>query len=365
MGVESGNIQPEKKKQGVDQKSLILTEKNGIVLTTSPTEENNLQREITIDIRGEKRKSVLWNAVVDTSRPPIIEEVDVNSDGIKEIIIHMNTGTGTGISINDIHILNPSSLEELSVENPVQMLNGKLKSSVKHLRGKTYIDAELDDKHLSRVYDYDDGFWGERVSFGSIVYYEVRNGHLRAELSGQASISEFPLRIVVDYNSDLTIANSALFYNGFLQPPFSEEEVKSMLKQWLPEGDWVFEQKDDQYTVIYPNASGNGESMMMSINPMTGTVHDTTSGSPLKSLTNVDAPDLFKITSGTEYMAELYKLAERILEAAGLKPASKEWISGFLGDGYVLGEVKLSEQKFTIKVDVFTGQWEKIYDPFK
>ena len=138
-----------------------------------------------------------------------------------------------------------------------------------------------------------------------------------------------------------------------------------MLKQWLPEGDWVFEQKDDQYTVIYPNASGNGESMMMSINPMTGTVHDTTSGSPLKSLTNVDAPDLFKITSGTEYMAELYKLAERILEAAGLKPASKEWISGFLGDGYVLGEVKLSEQKFTIKVDVFTGQWEKIYDPFK
>lgn len=358
-------IRPENKEQNSVIKSVILTEKNGVVLTTPQTEENNLLREITVDMRGEIKNTFLWEAELDTSRPPRIEEVDVNADGIKEIIIHMNAGTGTGIAINDIHVLNPNTLEELIVEDPVLRLNSDLNSTVKHRLGKTYIDAELNGKHLSRVYDYEGGSWGEQVGFGSIVYYEVVDGHLRASLAGQASMSEFPLKVMVDYGSNLNIVNSTLFYSAFLQPPLSEEDVKFMLEQWLPEGDWVFDHEDDQYSAIYSTESGNSKSMMMNINPMTGTVYDTSSGSPLKSLANVEAPDLFKITSDLEYKAELYKLAESILEAAGLKPTSKEWISGFLSDGYLWGEVKRSDQKFMIKVDVFTGQWEQIKDPLK
>ncbi|MFS0873174.1 hypothetical protein [Paenibacillus xylanilyticus] len=364
-GEESGISKNANKKQKKDSKSLILNEKNGIVISISSIKEDKLLRNITVDMRGKLKKSFLWNTVVDTSRPPIIEEIDVNADGTKEIVIRMNAGTGTGVAINEVHILDPNSLEELNVEDPVQRLNNKLNSSIKHQTGKTYIDTELDGKHLSKVYDYDIGSWGERVSFGSIVSYEIQNGRLRASLAGQASMSEFPVRVVVDYNSDLTIENFTLFYSGFLQPPFSEADVRSMLDQWLPEGDWIVDRKDNQYVTSYPNHSRDGESMMISINPMTGTVHDTTSGSPLKSLANVDAPDLFQISNGTKYMTELYRLGKPILEAAGLKPASKDWITGFLGDGHVLGEVIRSNHKFMIKVDVFTGQWEKISDPFQ
>ncbi|MEK4438961.1 hypothetical protein [Paenibacillus sp. FSL K6-2862] len=362
---ESGISQNANKKQNKDSKSLILNEKNGIVISISSIKEDKLLRNITVDMRGKLKKSFLWNTVMDTSRPPIIDEIDVNANGTKEIVIHMNAGTGIGVAINEVHILDPNSLEELNVEDPVQRLNNKLNSSIKHQTGKTYIDTELDGKHLSKMYDYDIGSWGERVSFGSIVSYEIQNGRLRANLAGQASMSEFPVKVVVDYNSDLTIENFTLFYSGFLQPQFSEEDVKSMLDHWLPEGDWIVERKDNQYVTSYPNHSSDGESMMISINPMTGTVHDTTSGSPLKSLANVDAPDLFQISNGTKYMAELYRLGKPILEAAGLKPASKDWITGFLGDGYVLGEVIRSNLKFMIKVDVFTGQWEKISDPFQ
>lgn len=31
-------------------------------------------------------KSFLWNAEVDTSRPPIIKEIDVNADGIENML---------------------------------------------------------------------------------------------------------------------------------------------------------------------------------------------------------------------------------------------------------------------------------------
>lgn len=103
----------------------------------------------------------------------------------------------------------------------------------------------------------------------------------------------------------------------------------------------------------------------MKVNPMTGTVHDSTSGSPLKSLVNKDAPDLAKITNGTAYQAELYKLAEPLLEAADLQPVNREWIEGFIGDGYLFGRVQHNDRQFTIKLDVFTGQWEEIEDPFE
>lgn len=45
---------------------------------------------------------------------------------------------------------------------------------------------------------------------------------------------------------------------------------------------------------------------------MTGTVHDATSGSPLLSLTNREAPDLLHTTNGTEYQAKLNTLLQRM-----------------------------------------------------
>ncbi|UNK15922.1 hypothetical protein MNQ98_15295 [Paenibacillus sp. N3/727] len=63
-----------------------------------------------------------------------------------------------------MNIMNPNTLEELIVEDPVLRLNGELNSSVKHRLGKTHVDTELDGEHLSRVYDYEGGSWGEQVA---------------------------------------------------------------------------------------------------------------------------------------------------------------------------------------------------------
>lgn len=81
-------------------------------------------------------------------------------------------------------------------------------------------------------------------------------------------MGEFPATVVIEYNSDLTIANCTLSYIKFLHEIYANA--------WLSEGVWIISQKDSQYIVIYPNELGNSESIMMSINPMTGTVHDNT-----------------------------------------------------------------------------------------
>lgn len=111
--------------------------------------------------------------------------------------------------------------------------------------------------------------------------------------------------------------------------------------------------------------NGVGEGLSYKINPLTGTVHDTTSGSPVRSLVNREAIDLWDISNGTEYKKELYKLLQPIFDTEGFEPIDEDWISGFIGDGYLFSNVRQGSRELTIKVDVFTGQWEEIADPYK
>ncbi|MEK4207395.1 MULTISPECIES: M56 family metallopeptidase [Paenibacillus] len=346
-------------------KGTLLAEKNGITVSANPTGENALLHKITVDVRGEVSRTFLWNAGEDETRPPLIEEADVNGDGTKEIFIRITTGTGTGLSMSEIHVLQPVTLEELVVEDPIETLNQRLKSSIIHRNNHTYVSAELDGKHLTKVYDYTEGAWGEKVGFGSIVSYELIDDQIIAHLAGAASMSEFPLEVIAVYGKNLTIESAQMYYGSFISPPLSEQDIKSMMEKQLPASGWTFSKDGDQYRVDIDPLNGVGEGNSYKINPLTGTVHDVTSGSPLRSLVNREAIDLWDISNGTEYQKELYKLLQPIFDTEGFKPTGTDWISGFIGDGYLFSDVRQGSREFTIKVDVFTGQWEEIPDPYK
>ncbi|OMD35098.1 M56 family metallopeptidase [Paenibacillus odorifer] len=350
----------------IDPKGTLLAEKNGITVTAKPTAEHALLHEVTVDVRGEFNRTFLWNAGEDETRPPSIEEADLNGDGIKEIFIRITTGTGTGLSMSEIHVLQPVTLEELVVEDPVETLNRRLKSSITHRNNHTYVSAELDGKHLTKVYDYTEGAWGEKIGFGALVSYELEGDRIVARLAGAASISEFPLEVIVVYGKELTIESVQMYYGSFISPPLSEQDIKSLLEKKLPASGWTFGKKGDQYTINFMDPpNGVGEGLSYKINPLTGTVHDTTSGSPVRSLVNREAIDLWDISNGTEYKKELYKLLHPIFDTEGFEPIDDDWISGFIGDGYLFSNVRQGGREFTIKVDVFTGQWEEIADPYK
>lgn len=363
--VASQTDSPVKETASSSDKGILLVEKNGITVVANPTAENTLLHEVTINVRGEVNHTYLWDAVVDESRPPLIDEADVNGDGTKEIIIRIGTGTGTGLSMTDIHVLEPVTLEELIVEDPAEALNERLKSSITHRDNHTYVSTDLDGKHLSRVYDYTEGAWGDKIGFGAIVSYELSGDQIVARLAGAASMTEFPIEVVVVYGKNLTLDSANMYYNAFISPPLSELDVKTMMEQRLPTTGWSFGKDGDQYIVDFEDPpSGEGQGNTYKINSLTGTVYDSTSGNPLSSLVNRDAIDLWEVSNGSLYQKELYKLLQPILDTEDFEPARKEWISGFIGDGYLFGEVRKEGREFTIKADVFTGQWEEIPDPF-
>lgn len=345
-------------------KGTLLAESNGITVTIKPTGENKLLHEVTVAVRGGASRMFKWDVGEDTSRPPLINEEDVNGDGIDEIILRLTLGTGTGISVSDIHVLQPGTLEELAVEEPVEALNRSLKSSVTQRNNHTYVSAELEGKHLSAVYDYTEGSWAERIGFGANVSYEVKDGQIVARLAGAASMTEFPLEVIAVYGKSLTIESVKLYY-GYL--PLSEQETKSAMEAWLgPASGWTFGTDGDQITADFTGPfTGGGQGISYKINPNTGTVYDATSGSPLKSLVNREAIDLSEISEGSKYKEELFKLLQPILDTEGFEPAGKDWISGFIGDGTLSCEVRKGNRAFTIKADVFTGQWEEMTDSYK
>lgn len=215
----------------IDPEGTLLAEKNGITVTAKPTAEHALLHEVTVDVRGEVNRTFLWNAGEDETRPPSIEEADLNGDGTKEIFIRITTGTGTGLSMSEIHVLQPVTLEELVVEEPVETLNRRLKSSITHRNNHTYVSAELDGKHLTKVYDYTEGAWGEKIGFGAVVSYELDGDRIVARLAGAASISEFPLEVIVVYGKELTIESVQMYYGSFISPPLSEQDIKSLLEK--------------------------------------------------------------------------------------------------------------------------------------
>lgn len=336
-----------------------------IVLTAKPTGAQDMSHHVTIRAAEGQSKTFVWNYGGGITGDAGIEEADINGDGVKEIVIDVPIGSGTGVAYHEVHVLSRLTLSELPVEDPVKALNERLRSTIVHRAGRTYIDAELDGKHVSRVYDYTEGAWGSRVGFGSIVYYQVAGDHLRATLAGQASMSEFPVQVQADYGPDLKLAHITLSYNGAVQPPLTEEDVRSLLQGKLPQGEWTLAKDGNQYLVQYPDPpDGKGQGMSFRVNPLTGTVHDRTSGAPQFSLANREAPDLLLIRNGTEYLAELDKLLQNVLDAGGLKAADSDLIDGFVGDGYVIGKVTRDGSALTVKIDPFTGQWEEIADPF-
>ncbi|MEK3982416.1 M56 family metallopeptidase [Paenibacillus sp. FSL K6-3166] len=350
----------------IDPKGTLLAEKNGITITAKPTAEHALLHEVTVDVRGEVNRTFLWDAGEDETRPPSIEEADLNGDGIKEIFIRITTGTGTGLSMSEIHVLRPDTLEELVVEDPVEALNRRLKSSITHRNNHTYVSAELDGKHLTKVYDHTEGAWGKKIGFGAVVSYELEGDRIVARLAGAASISEFPLEVIVIYGKELTIESAQMYYGSFISPPLSEQDIKSLLDKKLPASGWAFGKEGDQYRIDFMDPpNGEGEGLSYKINPLTGTVHDVTSGSPVRSLVNREAVDLWDISNGKEYQKELYRLLQPIFDTEGFESTDVDWISGFIGDGYLFSNVRQGGREFTIKVDVFTGQWEEIADPYK
>ncbi|WP_156576990.1 hypothetical protein [Bacillus luti] len=124
--------------------------------------------------------------------PPEIHFEDINHDGKEEIIILLHKGSGSGVSIWEIHILEESEecgYSHVFVENPEDHLHVNMESAIKPHVGRIHYfskyQTESWDVPFSTEYQEDHLF--DEFIIGSQIRFKVENNNLVAYVGLQLS----------------------------------------------------------------------------------------------------------------------------------------------------------------------------------
>jgi hypothetical protein len=117
-------------------------------------------------------KTFPWYTVTNETFGPKVIEADINTDGEEEIIVILTTGTG--LHVQEIHVLDQKDLSEIPVEDPVAYLKQHVESVIPHENSKVTVEVKGNEQDYIMTFDETDvGVWNEQVSFGQIIRYNV------------------------------------------------------------------------------------------------------------------------------------------------------------------------------------------------
>jgi len=113
--------------------------------------DGGMYDEIIVETRDNK-KTFSWKNVANPTYVPIKYIADVDNDNKDEIIILLTTGYGTGIYVQDLHILNLEDLTEIDFEDPIEAINNSVYSSITINEDKVNVTVKWDEKILEKSY---------------------------------------------------------------------------------------------------------------------------------------------------------------------------------------------------------------------
>lgn len=156
-------------------------------------------------------KTFEWTNESNPSFFPAIEEIDINGDQVSELVLILTTATGTGVNLQELHILKQSDLSEIEYERPLDYVNANIKQSITKDNGEVFVHIEGADQVIDKTYkESDAGMWFDNVFFGSTITYEVKDGGITATLSGNVSPGESAVSAILEYDSTMKIKSMTL-----------------------------------------------------------------------------------------------------------------------------------------------------------
>ena len=144
-----------------------------------------------------------WETEVGTFDPELILE-DLSGDGQKELAVILTAGSGTGVHLADIHVIDPETFKETQVADQLDIISKSVTSSIVHENGRVTITITVDGKKYVTALDEDDSLsWAEdKAVFGNIVRYAAEDGRLKATVPAQISIAGFAGDVNITYAFD-------------------------------------------------------------------------------------------------------------------------------------------------------------------
>ncbi|WP_285767380.1 hypothetical protein [Peribacillus sp. SI8-4] len=189
-----------------DSKLIISTsqEANVFLYANSIDRKYGMYRGFDMKIDGETRYFPYWVNVTNPSYAPRILYKDLNQDNRKDLIIVLTKGYGTEVLDNEVHVLNKTQTskgeiyEEVLVDNPVAIIFKNVKTKLTQHEavvsiGDTKTVMNIENLHIPQDHLFD------ALAFGSIVKFDVADGHLVASVGGQITPAMFIGTIEITY----------------------------------------------------------------------------------------------------------------------------------------------------------------------
>ncbi|WP_025028996.1 hypothetical protein [Caldalkalibacillus mannanilyticus] len=145
-------------------------------------QDANWYKDMVVEFHDQTKRFPSWeNSGWPTYAPKLFFE-DLSQDGKEEMIIILKTAHGTGTSEEDIFILNPETLEEISIQTAPETATKHAKATLSNDHIKIMIDDKLHLIPRSSVEKEDEKI--DQVYIGIGYYsYSIHNGILTANVA--------------------------------------------------------------------------------------------------------------------------------------------------------------------------------------
>lgn len=170
---------------------------NGEEIVLSAIEKEGMYEDFTLQARGSKRYFD-WKNVSNPTCAPELVLSDIDHDGLKELIVVLTTATGTGVHITEAHVIEPDTLAETYIDNPVAIILKNVKTEIT----EGQIAITIGDRKTvidTKGINIDAGNLFPEVAFNNICEYEVVNNELRVNLGAQISPAHFIGEVQISY----------------------------------------------------------------------------------------------------------------------------------------------------------------------
>lgn len=191
-----------------------IAKSDDVRLLVNKATDDGLYRGITVKTKDKSQYFSSWTNVSNPTYNPTIRIADVDDDGKDEIVILLVTSYGTGVHWEKIHILNLEDLTELNIEDPLEVINNRVSSLININNNKVNIMIKWDGNIFEKTFDASYASrWLDKISFNSIIHYEIENNRIVAKLFGQMSPAGFPVIAVLEYDVNLKVIDIKIYDN--------------------------------------------------------------------------------------------------------------------------------------------------------
>lgn len=160
-------------------------------------EANGMYTNITLTING-RSKRFGWRNVANPGYAPKLVLADLDRNGRSELVVILTTAVGPGVHITEAHIINPKTLAEIRVQDPVGVAKDKVKSKVKGGKVEVNVGGNVTVVNQT-VINVTPTSWFSQVSFGNYVRFDVIGNDLVAHIGAQISPEGFVGDLQIKY----------------------------------------------------------------------------------------------------------------------------------------------------------------------